>query len=86
MTKEQAIEEARELYQRRQLSGFHQPELDEAARQGFANDAFEQLQEDVPAMVKQFYPEAAEEDGGDPAAGKASTSVGSKLESKVAEA
>ena len=37
-------------------------------------------------MVKQFYPEAAEEDAGDPAAGKASTSVGSKLESKVAEA
>lgn len=28
----------------------------EAARQGFANGAFEDLDEDVPAVVEEFYP------------------------------
>ncbi|WP_232140447.1 recombination directionality factor [Alterluteimonas muca] len=83
---EQAIEEARELDQRRQGSGFDQAALDEAARQGFANGAFEELEEDVPAVVEEFYPEAAGEGAGDPLAGKAPTSLGSKLEAKVARA
>ncbi len=56
LTLEQAIEEARELDQRRQASGFDQAALDEAARQGFANGAFEELEEDVPAVVDEFYP------------------------------
>ena len=58
LTVEQAIEEARERDMRRKESGFDQAALDEAARQGFANGAFEELEEDVPAVVEEFYPEA----------------------------
>ncbi len=54
---EQAIEEARALGKRRWDSGFDQAALDEAARQGFANGAFEELDEDMPAVVDEFYPE-----------------------------
>ncbi|MEL6046729.1 hydrolase or metal-binding protein [Stenotrophomonas maltophilia] len=81
---EQAIEEARELDERRRASGFDQAALDEAARQGFANGAFEEMDEDVPAVVEEFYPEAVGEEEGDPPAGKASASLGSKLEARVA--
>lgn len=55
---EQAIEEARELDQRRQASGFDQATLDEAARHGYANGAFEELEEDGSAVVEEFYPES----------------------------
>ncbi|KAF1691556.1 hydrolase or metal-binding protein [Pseudoxanthomonas jiangsuensis] len=55
---EQAIEEARALELRRQDAGFDQAALDKAARQGFANGAFEELDEDVPAVVEEFYPES----------------------------
>ncbi|SSM86518.1 Uncharacterised protein [Acinetobacter baumannii] len=72
---EQAIEEVREQHQWRQTSGFDQAALDEAARKGFANDRLEELQEDSPAVVEQFYPEAAGQDGGISLA----ASLGSKL-------
>ena len=77
---EQAIEEARELDQRRQASGFDQAALDAAARQGFANGAFEELEEDVPAVVEEFFPE---EDAEHPPA-QAVTELRGKLEAKVA--
>ena len=57
MTMEQAITEARRLDGERQQAGFDQAALDEAARQGFANGAFEELEEDVPAVVEEFFPE-----------------------------
>lgn len=85
LTLEQAIEEARELDQRRQGSGFDQAALDEAARQGFANGAFEELEEDVPAVVEEFFPE----EGGaaaEPSASRVPTNLGSKLEAKLARA
>jgi hypothetical protein len=56
LTLEQAIVEARQLDQQRKGSGFDQEALDEAARMGFANGAFEDLAEDVPAVVEEFYP------------------------------
>jgi len=56
VTLEQAIGEARQLDQQRRDGGFDQEALDEAARMGFANGAFEDLAEDVPAMVEEFYP------------------------------
>lgn len=83
---EQAIEEARELDQRRQASGFDQAALDEAARQGFTNGAFEELEEDVPAVVEEFYPEAAGEEVDGPPADKVQFGLASKLEAKVARA
>lgn len=80
---EQAIEEARELDQRRQASGFDQAALDEAARQGFANGAFEELEEDVPAVVEEFYPEDQADANGS-STSRAPTSLGGKLAAKVA--
>lgn len=32
--------------------------LDAAAHKGFTNGTFEELEEDVPAVVEEFYPEA----------------------------
>ncbi|MFB9123574.1 hydrolase or metal-binding protein [Paraburkholderia dipogonis] len=58
LTLEQAIGRARELDSQRKASGFDQAALDEAARLGFGNGAFEESGEDVPAVVEEFYPEA----------------------------
>ena len=58
---EQAIAEARVKDEQRQDCGFDQVALDEAAHQGFANGAFEELEEDVPAVVEEFYPEGEAE-------------------------
>lgn len=57
LTLEQAISQARELDESRKASGFDQDALDEAARNGFSNGAFEDLIEDVPAVVEEFYPD-----------------------------
>ncbi|WP_204274999.1 hypothetical protein [Stenotrophomonas maltophilia] len=77
MSLEQVVEECRELARRRHESGYDQVALDEAARQGFANGAFEELDEDVPAVVEEFYPEVAGEMAGDVPPGK--MSLGSRL-------
>jgi hypothetical protein len=37
-------------------AGLSRGSLDEAARQGFANGAFEDLAEDVPAVAEEFFP------------------------------
>lgn len=42
---------------RRQAAGFNQAALDEAARRGFGNGAFEDSEEDASAIVEEFYPE-----------------------------
>ena len=60
MTLEQAITEARRLDGERKQAGFDQAALDEAARQGFANGAFEDLEEDVSAVVEEFFPLSAD--------------------------
>jgi len=56
LTLEQAIVDARQLDQQRRDGGYDQEALDEAARLGFANGAFEDLAEDVHAVVEEFYP------------------------------
>jgi len=61
MTLEQAISQARDVDEQRRASGFDQLALDETARRGFANGAFEELEEDVSAVVEEFYPESAGE-------------------------
>jgi hypothetical protein len=60
LTLEQAIDEARTLDERRRSGGFNQEALDSAAHKGFANGAFEELEEDGSAVVEEFFPEAAE--------------------------
>ena len=69
-----ALEAARGL-------AFDQAALDEAARQGFANGAFEELEEDVPAVVEEFFPEATVTPG--PTA--VPSGLKGKLEAKVGQ-
>jgi hypothetical protein len=56
LTLEQAIVQARELGERRQANGFDQNALEDAAGQGFANGAFEELEEDGAVVVEEFFP------------------------------
>ena len=81
MTLEQAISEARRLDGERKQSGFDQAALDVAARQGFANGAFEDLEEDVPAVVEEFFPETTVTPG--PTA--VPSGLKGKLEAKVGQ-
>ena len=52
----EALQQASELDAQRQASGFNQAALDNAAQQGFANGAFEDSEEDLSAIVEEFYP------------------------------
>lgn len=81
---EQAIVEARTLDQARKDAGFDQAALDEAARHGFANGAFEDLVEDVPAVVEEFYPAEAGVAGNGVTNGPAGGNLQDRLENKVA--
>lgn len=85
LTLEEAIAQARERDEQRRVCGFDQAALDESARRGFANGAFEELEEDVPAVVEEFYPE-----GGGKQRAEARVSTGSglkgRLEARVAAA
>jgi len=69
----------------RRDGGFDQEALDEAARLGFANGAFEELEEDVQAVVEEFYPET--ESQPDQPKGKSTPSspanLGERLKGKV---
>ncbi|WAL81846.1 hydrolase or metal-binding protein [Pandoraea sp. XJJ-1] len=58
LTLEDAIARARELDGQRKASGFDQAALDDAARVGFANGAFEESGEDTQAVVDEFYPDS----------------------------
>ncbi|WP_057427815.1 recombination directionality factor [Pseudomonas aeruginosa] len=52
----EALQQASELYAQRQTAGFDQGALDDAAKRGFGNGAFEESEEDVGAIVEEFYP------------------------------
>ncbi|MCY1537738.1 hypothetical protein D9M68_732470 [compost metagenome] len=52
----EALRVANELDEQRQTAGFDQAALDEAARRGFSNGAFEDNEEDVGAIVEEFFP------------------------------
>lgn len=83
LTLEQAIAQARELDEQRRVCGFDQGALDEAARKGFANGAFEDLAEDVPAVVEEFFPGNAH-GGKTEGTTKADSSLQGHLEDRVA--
>ncbi len=84
LTLEQAIAQARELDEQRRACGYDQAALDEAARKGFVNGAFEELDEDVPAVVEEFYSTASQPPT-DTAEPKTDT-LRSRLAEKVAQA
>lgn len=52
----EALQAANELDAQRQAAGFDQAALDEAARRGFSNGAFEDSEEDAGAVAEEFYP------------------------------
>lgn len=83
ITLEEAISEAKSLDVKRKEAGFDQSALDEAARKGFANGAFEELEEDVPAVVEEFYPDAGKTDNNHAARAVPSASLRERLEAKV---
>ncbi|MCP2085934.1 UNVERIFIED_ORG: hypothetical protein J2Y81_001951 [Paraburkholderia sediminicola] len=86
LTLEEAIGRARELDGQRKASGFDQAALDEAARVGFSNGAFEESGEDTQAIVEEFYPEAegAAETGAKSDNGVTGSSLKDKLDRKAA--
>ena len=84
LTLEQAIVEARTKDEQRKDSGFDQAALDEAAWRGFANGAFEELEEDVPAVVEEFFPDTPAVCPEPTTAKKTSGQLGDRLQDKVA--
>ena len=64
MTMIDAISSAKVQSAERNVLGFDQVALDEAARQGFAEGAFEESEEEGAAVVEEFYPD--EFDNGSP--------------------
>ena len=80
-TLETAIAEARERAKRKSEAGIDLGAMEAAAREGFANGAFEDLEEDVPAVVEEFYPEATVTPG--PTA--VPSGLKGKLEAKVGQ-
>lgn len=84
VTLEQAVAHAQHQDLQRRESCLDQDALDEAARQGFANGAFEDLEEDVPAVVDEFYPAAQQSGDGENPARNPDTSLRGKLADKVA--
>ncbi|PBS12698.1 hydrolase or metal-binding protein [Lysobacteraceae bacterium NML93-0792] len=86
LTLEQAIAQAREVNQSRRNAGFDQEALDEAARRGFANGAFEDLAEDVPAVVEEFHPDNQEPGPGGQAPSSDTVSLHERLQKKAARA
>jgi hypothetical protein len=85
-TLEETLAEAHELDGKRKASGFDQAALDEAARVGFSNGAFEESGEDVSAVVEEFYPQAqsADETGTESDNSATGDSLKDKLERKAA--
>lgn len=84
VTLEQAITEARTKDEQRKDSGFDQAALDEAAWRGFANGAFEELDEDVPAVVEEFFPDTSTPGSEAITAQDPSVSLRGRLQGKVA--
>lgn len=56
--------EAKRMDAERQASGFDQVALEAAVRNGLANGAFEDSEEEAEAVVEEFYPTASEDKGG----------------------
>lgn len=51
----EALRAANELNEQRQTAGFDQVALDEAARHGFSNGAFEDSEEDSSEVIEEFF-------------------------------
>lgn len=83
LTLEQAVAEAIQKDEARKAGGVDQAALDEAARRGFANGAFEDLAEDVPAVVEEFFPQDVHLMSADVVREVPATNLRGKLEGQV---
>ncbi len=88
MTLEDALIAAQQTNDSRIAAGFDQTALDNAARQGFSNGAFEDSEDDSGAIVEEFYPATTDDESGHElpnqrAATTTKSSLAAKLESKV---
>ena len=78
-TLDEAITEARATHEQRKLIGYDQNALDVAARDGFGNGAFEESEDEIPAVLEEFYPDGGGGDSGE--AGK--STLQGKLDRKA---
>jgi hypothetical protein len=85
MTLEDAIAQARVTHEQRLASGFNQAALDEAARLGFANAAFEEDDEEVPTILEEFYNDSAGETSQDVSTGSTNPGVLPRQGQEVAQ-
>ncbi|WP_449412077.1 recombination directionality factor [Pandoraea soli] len=86
LTLEGAIARARKLDSQRKASGFDQAALDDAARAGFANGAFEESGEETQVIVEEFYPDSDGTESAEVDNGSDGTSLKDKLERKATRA
>src|SRR5690554_627779 len=56
MSMEETLAAAKQLDEQRQHSGFNQDALELIAREGLSNGAFEEDEDDISAVVEEFYP------------------------------
>ena len=86
LTLEDAIRDAAARDETRREAGYDQAGLDEAARRGFANGAFEEMEEDVPAVIEEFYPDRnAPKDEASQQSANETLDLGKRLQKKVAQ-
>lgn len=86
-TIEEALAECRQLDEERKAAGFDQVALDEAAKLGFSNGAFEEGDEETPEIVEEFYSEVVgsnENGGAESAVTKTKPTLQEKLDKKAA--
>jgi len=86
MTVAEAIAGARAEDEHRKGAGFNQMALEDAARQGFANGAFEESEEEGADLVEEFYPDESgnNQQGSSMVPGKKSD-LGDRLHHKAAK-
>ncbi|MGD7035163.1 hypothetical protein [Methylotuvimicrobium buryatense] len=78
---EEAINDAKRIEEQRQSAGFDQTALDQVARLGFGNGAFEDNEDDGSAVVEEFFPEQQKE--ASDAQPTPPTSLATKLDAKA---
>lgn len=84
MTLEDAIAEARAQHETRKSAGFDQEALEQAAKQGFENGAFEETEDEIPDVLEEFFPESGTGDGTESKdKSKGKPSLQDKLDSKA---
>ncbi|MEX7116609.1 hydrolase or metal-binding protein, partial [Pseudomonas aeruginosa] len=81
-----ALQQASELDAQRQAAGFDQIALDEAARRGFGNGAFEDSEEDSHAVIEEFFTASEPANSTDPVDPQAAPkSLAGKLEALASQ-